>query len=661
MHKTSSTGCNFVSALPVNRDILPAFETDRTSIEVTMKKLLLIGVSALPFLFGGISDAAADQVCAYIQVHNQTRDPLTTHGNLYEGAWEAGPSGWPGVGNLSNPDGSPPSQLPGHSSMAFRNCSTGGFLSSGWAKGSLDIQGVGAFKWWVPNSIDLAAGGYCNSDITLSGGFNPYNLAGGASSQGGQGFLTGGTWTCVYSFGVTLNNNTVGQLHGHAAPVGFENLTWDASAVHPAAHPTLSSALAGYFQASDQSRHVFFVDGSGHIHEMYLSADAVHWVEHDLTATARPPGIASMPGSPLAAYVQSSNNSQHVNFVDGKGHVRELRYDAKYRYWANFDLTLIGCSTVKTAEVGASPIINVALTNPGPGAINPGPTCNPVPPPLPGSAMDAYWQASDDSQHVDFIAKASDGSAHVHELFQSPNQSWLDTDLTYSAHIHDTPLGALLEPAVNPGAIHGYWQGSNNAHHVNFIDANGDVHELSGGGNSWSDDDLTALARSRFHASPTTALTGYWEPTDDSQHVNFVSQDGHVHELFIHPGHPPLDNDLTAKSNELTSTGSLGGVIPDALIGYWEQVDNSQHIYSITIDGHAHHLRWDGSHWADEDLTHLAACTPSVQPAVPGALSAYKSPVDGYEAVTFIGKPLANPAEVDVFQMYAKSSGSQCP
>lgn len=52
-----------------------------------------------------------------------------------------------------------------------------------------------------------------------------------------------------------------------------------------------------------------------------------------MTARVRPPGIAATPESPLAEYVQSSNNSQHVNFIDVKGHVRELRYDAKYKYW----------------------------------------------------------------------------------------------------------------------------------------------------------------------------------------------------------------------------------------------------------------------------------------------------------------------------------------
>lgn len=82
---------------------------------------------------------------------------------------------------------------------------------------------------------------------------------------------------------------------------------------------------------------------------------------------------------------------------------------------ANFDLTLIGCSQLGSSVESKNPIIPAALINPSPGAINPGPTCNPVPPPLPGSTIGAYWQPSDDSQHVNFI----DANGDVHELFQS--------------------------------------------------------------------------------------------------------------------------------------------------------------------------------------------------------------------------------------------------
>jgi hypothetical protein len=45
-------------------------------------------------------------------------------------------------------------------------------------------------------------------------------------------------------------------------------------------------------------------------------------------------------------------------------------------------------------------------------------------------------------------------------------------------------------------------------------------------------------------AAPGSALDGYWG-SDNSQHVNFIGTDGHVHELYIHPGAGWVDNDLT--------------------------------------------------------------------------------------------------------------------
>jgi hypothetical protein len=51
-----------------------------------------------------------------------------------------------------------------------------------------------------------------------------------------------------------------------------------------------------------------------------------------------------------------------------------------------------------------------------------------------------------------------------------------------------------------------------------------------------SGDGATAAARS--------PIDGYSGP-DGSQHANFIDGNGHVHELYIHPGAGWVDNDLT--------------------------------------------------------------------------------------------------------------------
>lgn len=86
-------------------------------------------------------------------------------------------------------------------------------------------------------------------------------------------------------------------------------------------------------------------------------------------------------------------------------------------------------------------------------------------------------------------------------------------------------------PAAPGSALDGYW-GSDGSQHVNFIDNNGHVHELYiRSGANWVDNDLIVLSASRSAARKGT-LHAYWG-SDGSQHVNFVDSDGNVHELYI--------------------------------------------------------------------------------------------------------------------------------
>jgi len=84
------------------------------------------------------------------------------------------------------------------------------------------------------------------------------------------------------------------------------------------------STLAAYAQ-SDNSQHVNFIDGGGHVHELYRNpAPMVQWVDYDVTAFAE--GTPAVSGSALDAYSQS-DNSQHVNFIDAGEHIQELYGD----------------------------------------------------------------------------------------------------------------------------------------------------------------------------------------------------------------------------------------------------------------------------------------------------------------------------------------------
>jgi hypothetical protein len=252
-------------------------------------------------------------------------------------------------------------------------------------------------------------------------------------------------------------------------------------------------------------------------------------------------------GSALDGYA-GSDGSQHVNYVGTDGHIHEL-YIHLGNPWVDNNLTTLASAT----------------------------------PPTIGSSLVGTW-GSDGSQHVNYVG--TDG--HIHELYIHLGNPWVDNDLT------------ALADAVLPSssALDGY-TGTDGSVHVNYVGTDGRIHELYiAPGRNWVDNDLTTLAGA---ATPATdsPLDGYFG-SDGSQHVNYISTDGHIHELYIAPGRNWVDNDLTALAN---ATPPKGGTPLD---GYWD-TNGSQHVNYIGTDGHIHELYIHlGNPWVDNDLTTLA-------------------------------------------------------
>ena len=318
----------------------------------------------------------------------------------------------------------------------------------------------------------------------------------------------------------------------------------DLTALADAASPAPNTALAGYW-GSDGSVHVNYISADNHVHELYI-APGRSWVDNDLTALAD--AASPAPNTALAGY-WGSDGSVHVNYISADNHVHEL-YIAPGRSWVDNDLTALADAVAPAA----------------------------------GSTLDGYW-GSDGSVHVNYISADN----HVHELYIAPGRSWVDNDLTV--------LADGVAPAAG-SALDGYW-GSDGSQHVNFVGAEGHIHELYiAPGRSWVDNDLTVLAGGVAPAAGS-ALDGYWG-SDGSQHVNFVGAEGHIHELYIAPGRSWLDNDLTVLA---------GGVAPaagSALDGYWGS-DGSQHVNFVGVDNHVHELYIAPvGNWVDNDLTLLA-------------------------------------------------------
>ena len=131
-----------------------------------------------------------------------------------------------------------------------------------------------------------------------------------------------------------------------------------------------------------------------------------------------------------------------------------------------------------------------------------------------------------------------------------------------------------------------------------------------------------------------SSLTGYWG-SDNSQHVNFIGLDGHVHELYILPGAGWVDNDLT----ELATAQSppVQPAVQSGLSGFW-QSDDSVHVFyfGAGTDSHVYQLRIfpGGPGWVWEDLTSLA---DGIVPEVSRALNGYWG-TDNSQHVNYIGR-----------------------
>jgi hypothetical protein len=293
------------------------------------------------------------------------------------------------------------------------------------------------------------------------------------------------------------------------------------------------------------------------VHELYIAPGSAGWVDNDLTALAG--AVAPAEFTSLDGY-WGGDSSQHVNFIAANNHVHELYIAPGSGGWVDNDLTKLA------------------------GAVAP----------AVGTSLYSYW-GSDNSQHVNFVGV----DLHVHQLYiASDSGGWVDHDLTKLAEA----VAPVLQRGL--GGLTGYWF-SDNSQHVNFIGVDLHVHELyrAPGATAWVDNDLTKLAGAVAPVD-NTSLDSYWG-SDNSQHVNFIGVDAHLHELYSAPDTAGwVDNDLTKVA---------GGVLPSVvteLDGYWGS-DNSQHVNFIApgdADAHVHELyiALGAAGWVDNDLTALA-------------------------------------------------------
>ena len=153
------------------------------------------------------------------------------------------------------------------------------------------------------------------------------------------------------------------------------------------------------------------------------------------------------------------------------------------------------------------------------------------------------------------------------------------------------------EIATRFEGLAGYTWDVDQTQHVVYHGTDGHIHELwYHHGDGWNHNDLTAATGSPLGNARSGRVTGYTRAADQTQHVIYRSEDGHIQELWFHHGQGWNHNDLSA------AAGSPPKFSGAHLIGYQWEVDSTQHIVGEGSDFHIHELWFDGQ-WHHNDLT----------------------------------------------------------
>jgi hypothetical protein len=373
--------------------------------------------------------------------------------------------------------------------------------------------------------------------------------------------------TDFFSDDRNLTKTTVG-----ATQVEIDRVDWyenDLSRNAAATAVPANGRVVGFEAPFNHQQHIMFIGRDDrHIHELVFPINN-KWAHNDLTQQFGAMVVAV--GSNLTGYVTTYDSQQHVDYVSQDGHIRELWFDTT---WHTHDLW------DDAHQVDPS-----------------------TPLAVPTSALNGYQTTFNNEQHVDYIS-ATDG--HVRELWydHSINTLWQPHDPWAEAHAASaaTPL-----PIANT-ALAGYQTTWNSQQHINFISGSAGNFQLNElwYDNAWHWNGLTGAASRTGLPAPTpaqaSAIGSFPSPSNQQQHVNFVTAGGQIIEYVF--------NNPNWSFNNLSIRGGIQAVVasPRTLGGY-QQVSNNQvannqlRVDFISTDNHARELRFDGTNWSGRDLT----------------------------------------------------------
>ena len=238
--------------------------------------------------------------------------------------------------------------------------------------------------------------------------------------------------------------------------------------------------------------------------------------------------------------------------------------------------------------------------------------------------------------HQQHIMFIGSNDQHIHELVFPVNNKWAHNDLTLQLSATNAAVGSNLT---------GYITVHDSQQHVDYVSQDGHVREL------WFDttwhahdlwDDAHHIDANVPLAVPTSSLNGYYTSSNQEQHVDYISAtDGHVRELWYDHGINTLwqPHDPWVDAHNANAQTPLP-VANSALAGYQTSWDNQQHIDFISgVPGNFRISElWYDTAWHFNDMTGAASRTnlPAPMPAANSAIGGFPSPSNREQHVNFV-------------------------
>jgi hypothetical protein len=360
--------------------------------------------------------------------------------------------------------------------------------------------------------------------------------------------------------------------------------------------PLADGQPMGYVFEAQGTQHVIYNDfdaaqGSrGHIHELWWEpGGSTH--HKDLTDTADAPLAGSFP----TGYVFASERTQHVIYQQrtlpfgSGGHIHEL-------WWENGDPN----HNNLTANAGVPPSALALPSVPTGYAFEAERTQHVFYSGVDNHLHELWWRSGSTPHHGVLTAVTGDPpaplalgspSAYVfkaqrtqHVVYQGTDKHIHEFWWTIGGPTHHNPLTARIGAPLAGGQPIGYIFDAQGTQHVVYVGEDQHIHELWWDSN-WHHNDLTAATGAplaRLNGIPT----GYVFDAQGTQHVVYESE-GHIHELWWDSSGWHYDKD----HNDLTAVTGAPAALSNPS-GYVFAAQGTQHVIYNSIDHHIVELYW---------------------------------------------------------------------